>query len=191
MEYCAYYDKNTLKILDFWPSNLSNEIKEQILLFWNQEIPRKILMLLSEEDDVTTPQIKAKVGHSMSTLHENIQKLEKSGLITTKMVYIGNKKKTLQPNVLFVTKNPKTTEKLKTFLNKGFWVDSKKSNQIVEFLAANKERAFTIEEISAKTKIPVDEVRTLLDNWDSQITRAFSDFMRATPFEKKTVYKAR
>jgi DNA-binding Lrp family transcriptional regulator len=189
MECCAYYDKKTMQILDILPKNISNAYRAKILDLWSQEIPRKILMFLSTEQEVTAPKIKSAIGHSVSTLHENIKRLEDAGIIGTEMIYVGNKQKIIKPNVIFVTKNPAFRAVVKSFLAKGFWVDSKKSNKIIEFLQENDDRAFTAEEISSKTKVPVDEIHSLLANWDSQITRAFSDFLKERPFEKLTMYK--
>ena len=158
---------------------------------WAQEIPRKIMMFLSTEHDVTAPKIKQAIGHSVSTLHENIKKLEDAGLIETKMIYVGNKQKIIKPRVVFVTKNPVFKSVVKNFLAKGFWIDSKNSRKVIGFLQENHDRSFTAEQISAKTKVPVDEIHTLLSNWDSQITRAFSDFLKEKPFEKYVMYKGR
>jgi hypothetical protein len=83
------------------------------------------------------------------------------------------------------------TESITRFLNQGLWVDSDRSKKVVKFLEDNNEKWFTVEDISAKTGIQVDEVQTLLDNWDSFVTRAFSDFMKQTPFEKRQEYRAR
>lgn len=189
MECCAYYDKKTLQVIDILPKNISNNLRARILDLWSQDIPRKILMYLSTEQEVTAPKIKSAIGHSVSTLHENIKKLEDAGLISTEMVYVGNKKKIIKPNIIFVTKNPVFKAVVKNFLSKGFWIDSKKSTSVIEFLQKNHHRSFTAEEISTKTKVPVDEIHTLLSNWDSQITRAFSDFLKERPFEKIVLYK--
>ncbi len=189
MECIAYYDKKSMEILDFLPKNIDTSLQNKILEFWSQEIPRKILMFLSTENKVTAPKIKEAIGHSVSTLHENIKKLEDAGLIATEMIYVGNKQKIIKPNVIFVTKNPVFRSIVKSFLAKGFWVDTKKSRKIIEFLQKNSDKAWTAEEISRQVKVPVDEIHSLLANWDSQITRAFSDFLRDKPFEKIIMYK--
>lgn len=187
---CVYYDQKNEQIVDFFPNTVNNEMKSQIQGLWAQEIPKKILMLLSTEKNITAPRIKERIGHSMSTLHENIKKLEDAGIIETKMIYVGNKQKVISPQVIFVTKNPKFRSIIQNFLSRGgFWVDSKKSTKIVDFLQKNAGKGFTAEEISARTKIPVDEIHTLLGTWDSQITRAFSDFLKEKPFEKVVLYK--
>lgn len=191
MNFCAFYDKQSFKIKGFWPTNLDEDIKTSINVMWKHPIQRKILITLSENDALTTPELKAKVGHSMSTLHENLSKLETAKLIQTEMSYVKNKKKIIKPLILFVTQNATMSRKLKGFLNKGLWVDSKKSKQIIQFLNDNPNKYFSIPEISLKTKIPADEVTTLLKNWESQITRAFSDFMKPVPFEKKVMFKSK
>lgn len=189
-EFCVYFDKRTYAILDYLPKDLDENLKKNISLLWNQEIPRKILQLLCAEDEgITSPGIKQKVGHSMSTLHENIKKLELANLIKTEMIYEGNKQKVIKPRILFVSQNTTLTRSITSFLNKGLWVDSKTSTKIIDFLKKNPDRYYTAEEISVKTSIQVDEVKTLLDNWDSMITRAFSQFLKEKPFEKKVLYR--
>jgi len=189
-ELCVYFDKRTYAILDYLPKEINESMKKNISLNWNQEIPRKILQLLCVEDKgITSPGIKQKIGHSMSTLHENIKKLEMADLIKTEMIYEGNKQKVIKPKILFVSQNTPLTRSITSFLNKGLWVDSRSSNKIINFLSKNPDRYFTAEEISVKTNIQVDEVTTLLDNWDSMITRAFSQFLKKKPFEKKVLYK--
>jgi response regulator of citrate/malate metabolism len=186
----VYYDKKTENIMDFLPSNLSDDRKNTIRELWNQDIPRKILLLLTKEEQLTAPKIKEHIGHSMSTLHENIKKLEMADLIEAEMIYEGNKQKVLKTKVLAVCKNDKLTERITKFLNQGLWVDTTRSNTIIDFLNKHPDKYYTPEEISIKTGIQVDEVRTLLENWDSQLTRGFSHFMRKMPIEKKTLYKA-
>ena len=85
-EICVYYDYKNDNIIDFFPSNIDPETKTQVRGLWSQDIPRKILKLLSTEQEVTAPKIKDKIGHSMSTLHENIKKIEDAHLIQTKMI---------------------------------------------------------------------------------------------------------
>ena len=89
---------------------------------------KNILILLSNEGEITVPRIKETIGHSMSTLHENIKKLEDADLISTKMVYKLKKQKIIEPKILFATKNPKYKTKLKRFFQ-GLWVNSKKSEK--------------------------------------------------------------
>mgnify|MGYP006292626487 CR=1 FL=1 len=191
MKIFVYYDKKTETILDFLPANLAEEKKDEIRQLWNQDIPRRILLLLSHQDEITAPVIKQQIGHSMSTLHENIKKLEQANLIETQMIYTGNKQKIIKTNLVCVSKNTPLTEKITRFLNQGLWVDTSRSKKIISFLQNNPDQYFSVEDISAKTGIPVDEVDTLLQNWDTQITRAFSDFLKKRPFEKKTLYRSR
>ena len=188
MEYCIYYDKRNESIIDFLPTSLDSKVKQKITEVWNQEITREILKIISEEEEITAPKIKEKIGHSASTLHENIKKLEDLKLIKSEMSYKGNKKKIIKAKVLCVTKNPSYKEKFQRFFQ-GLFVDSKNSKKIIECLEKNPNKYLSIEEISLKTKIPVDEIEILLKNWESQITRSFSDFMKEKPFEKKTLYK--
>ena len=187
MEYCVYYDKD-YKILDYLPFQIDPGVKSSINEFWNQDIPRKILITLSETGETTTPVIKERIGHSMSTLHENIVKLENAGLIQTKITYVENKKKTIIPKVLFVTKNPKFKVMFRKFFQ-GIWIDSQKTESITHFLQRNPAKYYTANEIATKLKIPVDEVEMLLGNWDSPTTRTLSNFLQERPFEKKIIYR--
>lgn len=188
-QYIIYYDKKTESIIDFFPNNLPENTRQAITEVWMQPICREILKLLTQHDKITAPVIQEQVGHSMSTLHENIKRLETTGLIKTTMSYKINKQKIIETNLLAISKNTKLTESITKFLNQGLWVDSSRSDTVTEFLQRNPDVYYTAEEISAKTGIQVDEVQTLLDNWDSQVTRAFSDFLKKRPFEKKVLYK--
>jgi len=188
-QYIIYYDKKTESIIDFFPNNLPESIRQSITEIWMQPICREILKLLSQNDKITAPVIQESIGHSMSTLHENIKRLETAGLIKATMSYKVNKQKIIETNLLAISKNTKLTETITKFLNQGLWVDTSRSDKIIDFLQKNSDTYYTIEEISAKTGIQLDEVQTLLDNWDSQITRAFSDFMKKQPFEKRVLYK--
>lgn len=190
MNIIVYYDKKSMAILDFFPAHLPEERKDVIRHMWGQEIPRKILLALAAEDTLTAPLIKERIGHSMSTLHENIARLADAKLITSTMIYKGNKQKVLSSNILCVSKNTPLTERITRFLNQGLWVDSKRGRAVIEFLDKHPGQYFDVHEISVKTSIPVDEVETLLENWDSQITRAFSDFLKKRPFEKKVLYRS-
>lgn len=186
----VYYDYKTENIIDFFPNNISEGKKQQIIELWMQPICRKILKTLTKKDMITAPIIQEQIGHSMSTLHENIKRLEDAELIQGEMVYEGNKQKLITTNVIFVSKNTKLTEEITRFLNQGLWVDTSRSNKIIAFLKSYPNDHFTVEEISARTGIQVDEVQTLLDNWESKITRSFSDFFKRKPFEKRIMYKA-
>jgi hypothetical protein len=188
MEYCIYYDIENETIIDYLPSDLDNKTKQSIIEAWGQEITKQILKVVSEYGEITAPKIKEVIGHSASTLHENIKKLEDLKLIKTEMIYKGNKKKVIMPRLLCVTKNPKSKEKFQKFFQ-GLFIDSNNSKKIIEFLSNNSKKFFSIEEISIKTKIPVDEIEIIMNNWESNITRSFSDFMKEKPFERKTLYK--
>jgi hypothetical protein len=189
MEYCVYYD-GKYNILDYMPSTIPPDLKQSINEYWSQEIPRKLLIALSEMGETAIPLIKLKIGHSMSTLHETIMKLEQAGLVETKITYVQNKKKTIIPKVLFVTKNPQLKIEFKKFFQ-GMWIDSNKTKMITSFLQKNHSKYFTIEEISGKLKIPVDEVEMLLSNWDSLTTRTLSNYKEGMPFEKKIMYRGK
>jgi len=190
MRFCVYYDQTSQEILDFLPQDMDASTKSSIFSHWKQDISRKILLLLSSEESMIAPQIKEKIGHSMSTLHEIIKKMEDDGLISTKMVYKGKKQKVITPNVLCITKNPNHKVLFQRFFQ-GLWVDSKKTDAIVKVLKDEPEKFFSAEDISLKLHIPVDEVEIHLSNWDSQATKFFSRFMKAKPFEKKILYRSK
>lgn len=190
MQYIVYYEKRRETILDFFPSTIKDEYKEVIKRYWDQPVAREILKFISKVEETTAPEIKKEIGHSMSTLHENIAKLERDELITTEMVYTQNKKKIIKGNIMFVNKNSRVTEAITRFLNQGLLVDTKTGKKIVRFLDRNADKSFTAEQISAKTGIQVDEVQTLLENWDNIITRAFSDALSEKPFVKKITYQS-
>lgn len=187
LEYCVYYDAQTGAILDFFPQDVPAETKNRIITSWSQDIPRKILKELSVKE-LTMQELKGIIGHSNSTLHENIKKLEEAGLIHTQIVYEGNKIRVLFPRILFVTKNPEHKSRVQRFFQ-GMWVDSSKNKAIIEYLQDNPDKFFTADQIAAKTGIPVDEVEIILSNWDSQFSRGLSDFLKQKPFEKKVLYR--
>lgn len=187
LQYCVYYDKSTDEIVDFFPETIDPDLRNTVIAVWEQEIPRKILKTISE-GDLTMQELRKKIGHSNSTLHENVKKLEEQGLIQTKIIYEGNKIRRLTPRLLFVTKNPKFRSSVQRFFQ-GLWVDSEANQKVIGFLQENAQDFFTPEEISAKTGLTVDEVNLVLSNWDSQVTRALSDFLKKKPFEKKTLYR--
>lgn len=189
MKYCVYYDKK-FRILDYLPTSIEPELKGNIAEQWNQDLPRKILLALSEMGETTIPKLKKRIGHSMSTLHENMVKLEQAGLVKTKITYVGNKKKTIIPRVLFVTKNPRFRVAFKKFFQ-GLWIDSKKSQTITRFLQKHPATYYTAEELSRHLHLPVDEIEMLLSNWDNTTTRTLSNFMQEKPFEKKIMYRGR
>lgn len=187
MQYVVYYEKKKETILGFFPTDISNDLKEIIQSAWNQPVCRAILKYLSKEDQATAPEIKDAIGHSMSTLHENIARLERDGIIKTEMTYVQNKKKIITSNVLFVTKTSKLTRAMAKFFQ-GLLVDTKSSKKIVSFLDRNAGKSFTVEQIAARTGIDVDDVQIVLDNWESIITRTFEDALKPTPFVKQILY---
>lgn len=188
-KYCVYYDKETEEIQDFFPAHIDADVRNTVINAWEQDIPKKILRALSEGEK-TMQELRKEIGHSNSTLHENVKKLEETNLIHTKLIYEGNKIRILKPEFLFVTKNPKSKSQLKKFFQ-GLWVDSQANKTIIEFLKKHPDKYWTEEEIAAKTDIPIDDVELTLSNWDSKVTRALSDFSKEVPFEKKTLYKAK
>jgi hypothetical protein len=177
-----------MKLLDFFPQDIDFTIKSNIIEAWNNQITRNILLLLSEKEHLTAPEIRENIGHSMSTLHESIKKLQYMNLIDVNMVYKENKKKILTPKILFVTKNPKYKSAIKKFFQ-GLWVNSDNSKAIIEFLKSNPESYYTAVDISSKTQIPVDDVELELNNWDSFTTRGIRAVAREIPFEKKVMYR--
>ncbi len=189
VKYCMYYDKRTHEIIDFLPKSIPQNIRNNIIVAWENPIMRKILIGLSENNESSASSLKEVIGHSASTIHENLARLEELGLIETKMIYKGKKQKILSSKVLCVTKNPKLKRIIKEALNQGLWVDTKKTRQILKVLENNPDTYFSAEELSLLTKIPVDEIKVLLDNYDSQITRALTDFLKKSPVEKKVLYK--
>ncbi len=187
LEYCVYYEKDTEEILDFFPTGVNPDTRNTVITFWEQDIPRKILKAVSEEP-LTMQELRKRIGHSNSTLHENVKKLEEADMIRTSIVYEKNKIRTLTPRFLFVTKAPRFKSSVQKFFQ-GLWVNSKANDTVIDFLTKNKQDFWTAEEIAAKTNLTVDEVELVLSNWDSQVTRALSDFMKKKPFEKKTLYR--
>ncbi|MCB9362136.1 helix-turn-helix transcriptional regulator [Candidatus Woesearchaeota archaeon] len=190
MDICVYYDEKSEKILDILPHAIDTKVKFIIEKMWTQVIPRKILIALSSEEQYNASKLKQIVGHSMSTIHDTLRKLEDAELILTEVIYEGNKQRMIRPQLLCVTKSPKYRAQLKRFFQ-GMWVDTGKTKLVLDFLNLNHKKFFTVEEISARTKIPVDEVELLLTNWDSQLTRGLSGFLKEVPFEKKVLYRGR
>lgn len=188
LEYCVYYDKDTEEIRDFFPQDINPDVRNAIITFWEQEIPRKILKSISE-GPLTMQELRKKIGHSNSTLHENVKKLEEAEMIRTSIIYEKNKIRQLVPRFLFVTKNPRFKMAVQRFFQ-GLWVDTEANKTVIAFLKEHKDEFWTAEEIASKTGLTVDEVELILTNWDSQVTRALSDFMKKKPFEKKTLYRA-
>ena len=165
MQICVYYDEKKEYILDISPRGVDPEVRTKLEEAWNQPILRKILILLSQGID-RLPDIQQEIGHSPSTLHAAVQRLSQAGFLTYKMVYTGNKQKILTSNVLCVTKNPDSKIALQKFFQ-GLWIDSAKTKRIIKAMQTNKTKWWTPEELSVKTKIPVDEIALLLSNFDS------------------------
>jgi hypothetical protein len=187
LQYCVYYEAATEAITEFFPADITADLKNKIIGAWQQEIPRKILKELSVKE-LTMQELKGLIGHSNSTLHENIKKLEEAGLIYSAIIYEGNKIRVLQPRFLLVTKNPEFKTKVQRFFQ-GMWVNSDNNKKVIGYLQDNADKYFTADQIAAKTGVPVDEVELLLSNWDSQFTRSLSDFLKQKPFEKKVLYR--
>jgi DNA-binding transcriptional regulator GbsR (MarR family) len=187
---CVYYEKDTQKIIDFFPADFSAEAKGNLLSVWNQTIPRQILITLSDMEQTTMQDLKKKIGHSNSTLHENVKKLEDLGLIRTGIIYKGNKIRVLRSQILFITKNPKFKRGFRK-LFQGIWVNSSVSKQVIDFLQKHPDKYMSVEEIASALKLPVDEIELELSNWDSSVTRAFGDVFKEKPFEKKVLYKGK
>jgi hypothetical protein len=187
MHICVYYDEKKKFILDISPSELDPEIKSKVEETWNQPILREILILISEGTN-RLPNIQKAIGHSSSTLHTAVERLKSLGLISCDMIYQGNKQKILSSNIICVTKNAKSKIALQKFFQ-GLWIDSSKTQKIIEVMSSS-DHWWSAEELSAKTKIPVDEISLLLSNFDSLTTKALSQFMKKPPFEKKVMYRA-
>ena len=190
MNACVYYENRTNQILDILPKETDNKLKSKIYEVWGNEINKKVLITLSMFDELSISELKRLVGHSISTIHDSVSKLESDGLIESEITYVNNKKKMLRPKIIFITKNPRFKIAFQKFFQ-GIWIDSKKTNKIIEFLGKYNKKYFTTEEISSKLKIPVDEVEILMSNWESPATRTLSNFLKERPFEKKVLYKGR
>lgn len=187
-QYCIYYQPKTRQIIEILPKEKEVEIANKIQEVWSNKIYQDILIFISEKQETTPTEIKEKIGHSASTLHDYIKKLESLGLINSEISYIGNRKKIIQSKFTLITKNKKSKSFLQKFFQ-GLWVDSKTFNKIMDFLDKNKGLEFSAQEIATKTKIPVDEIEIAMSNWDGQISRTFKDFLKEKPFEKIVKYK--
>lgn len=188
MAICVYYDEKKQYIIDIAPRELDPEVRSRLEEAWQQPILRQILILLSEGVE-RLPDIQKRIGHSASTLHGAVQRLSDMGFLSYEMSYQGNKQKILASDVLCVTKNPKSKSAAQKFFQ-GLWIDSEKTNRIIEAMKSER-KWWTAEELSLKTKIPVDEIVLLLSNFDSLTTRSLSQFLKAPPFEKKVLYQAK
>lgn len=187
---CVYYNKKTEELQNFMPDISENE-KSTISNAWEKIVFRNILKALSIKNNLNLSELKQLTNHSISTISDSITKLEKMGLVSVEIQYKEKKQKIIHSKILFVTENNKLKKILTQLLNQGIWINKEKSDEITKFLHANKDQYFSIEEISANTGIPIDEVKILLNNWESHITRAVSDFLKEPPFEKKILYKAK
>ncbi len=172
------------------PHELDDDIKATITKYWQQQISQKILKTLSSQGQMTISSLAKELGHSVSTIHENIKKLEGEQLITTAISYEKKKQRVITPNILFATKSPKYKEAISRFFQ-GLWVNSKDTTLIMDFLEQQKPKKLTVEEISAGTKLPVHRVEIALSNWDTVITRGISQLNKEKPFVKEVTYHAK
>lgn len=190
MEYCVYYDRKKEEIIEFFPAEIPLDIKTKISQAWSQPIQKKILITLSMHEKLTIPKLKEIIGHSMSTLHENIRKLMQNNIIDAQTIFKDNKKIILKPKILFVTKSSKSKAFFQKFFQ-GAWISTDKNETIVNFLKKNPDREWTVKEIAAKIDLPEDEVQIYLDNWESVLTRTLSTYSKEIPFQKRVLYKYR
>ncbi|MCA9478565.1 MAG: winged helix-turn-helix transcriptional regulator [Nanoarchaeota archaeon] len=187
---CTYYDADTNNILDIIPHELDDETKANISLFWQQPISQKILKALSTKGSMTITTLAQELGHSVSTIHENIKKLEQKKLISTEISYEKKKQRVITSHILFATKSPRFKESLSRFFQ-GLWINSKDTNDIISYLQKHSEKKHTAEQISAGTNIPIHRVEIALSNWDSIITRGVSQMNKEQPFIKEVTYQAK
>jgi DNA-binding Lrp family transcriptional regulator len=187
---CVYYESESNNIIDIMPKDLEQEYKSNIAKIWQQPISRKILKALSMQEHMTISTLAKELGHSVSTIHENIKKLEDKKLISSTISYEKKKQRLITSNILFATKSPKYKESLSKFFQ-GLWVNSKDSKKILTFLEKNKTKEFSVPQISAGTKIPVHRVEIALSNWDNIITRGISQVNKKQPFIKRITYQAK
>lgn len=187
---CVYYESENNNILDIVPHQINDEIKANIVKSWQQPVSQKILKALSSTNNMTISSLAKELGHSVSTIHENIKKLEQLQIIQTTISYEKKKQRVITSNVLCATKSPKFKEALSKFFQ-GLWVNSKDTNVIMDFLQKHKPKKFTIEQISASTNLPVHRVEIALSNWDNIITRGVSQVSKEQPFVKEVTYYAK
>ncbi len=186
---CVYYNADTYEIQDIIPKAIEERLRTTIGRLWSETIPREILIALSTQGQITATQLRELIGHSPSTLHENIKILEDAGLIETSISYVGNKQRILSPKVLLVSKNPRYKTLFQRFFQ-GLFINSEKTRKILATLNEEPGRFFTAEELSVRTGIPADEIDIHMSNWDSQMTRTLSNFLKDKPFEKRILYRA-
>lgn len=190
MNICVYYEGQNKSIIDIIPHDLEEKQKANIAKFWQQPIMQKILIALSEGKTMTLSMLAEELGHSPSTIHDAIKRLEEAELISTEISYKKKKQRIIRSHVLFVTKSPKFKEALAKFFQ-GLWVDSQDTNAIITFLKENSNNRYSAEEISAALHIPVDRVELALSNWDSIITRGLSQINKEVPFTKRITYQSK
>ncbi len=186
---CIYYDNN-YNIIEVLPKELDQNIRFKIYELWGNEIIRKILITVSRHEKISMQELKKKIGHSISTIYDYLKRLNDLNLVKLEKKYKEKKQLIITSKVICVTRNKQFKVLINKFF-KGLWINSENMKKIIEFLRRNKDRYYTAEEISVNTNIPVDEVELLLSNWDSQLTRAVSDFLKEPPFEKKVLYKGK
>ncbi|USN46014.1 MAG: MarR family transcriptional regulator [Candidatus Woesearchaeota archaeon] len=189
MDVCVHYEKDA-GIVDILPQNIKPQLRKDLFEAWNTPIQQKILLSLNGKEEVDASSLTSEIGHSASTIHENVERLTRKGLLESKIIYKGKKRKILTSHILLVTNNPKYKKTIQRFFQ-GLWVNSKKTKQIIEFLQQQPETFYTAEEIAAKTRIPLNEVQILLNNFDSPLTKGVSHAFGDAPFEKKVLYKGK
>ncbi|OIO66745.1 hypothetical protein COY28_03330 [Candidatus Woesearchaeota archaeon CG_4_10_14_0_2_um_filter_57_5] len=190
MEGCVSYNRKSFELLDFLPSDMDAGLKSTINQYWHQRIAREILIALSSAEEIPMSQLRDQIGHSASTLHENIKRLQEVGLIEAEMSFKGNKQLLLRPRVIFVSDNPKVAAAFQKFFQ-GLFIDTNATKIVLAFLNENPDKFFTSAEISSRTNMPKTQVEIALSNLESPITRAYSTFYRSAPFEKQISYRIR
>lgn len=189
MDICVYYDERKEFIIDISPQGLDPHTRSLLEEYWSQPILRQLLITISRGVH-RLPDVQKEIGHSPSTLHAALQKLVDGGFVSFEMSFKGKKQKILSPRVLCVTKSPRHRIALQKFFQ-GMWVDSAKTKKIIDQLCKDPDKWWTAEELSVKTGITIDEIELLLSNFDSQMTRALSQFLSKPPFEKRISYRAK
>lgn len=190
MDICIYYEQKNKHIIDILPKNLNNKILSDIQKCWQRRIMREILIVLTKTEETTLSSLAKEINHSTSTIHENVEALERLELIESKISFKKKKQRIIKSKIICVTKNPKFKEKLKKFFQ-GIWIDDEQTKKIIDFLKENKHESFTAEKISAILQIPVDDVKLNLSNWDSPLTRGVSFYNKEPPFEKEITYRGK
>jgi len=190
MDICVYYDKEKNNIIDIFPNNINPNMKNNIMKLWGKTVCRKILCSISENNQSTITSLAASTGHSLSTIHENLKLLENVNIVKSELKYEKKKQRIITSDIIFITANPKFKQTLKKFFQ-GLWYNNKATEKIITFLHDNQNKTFTAEQISIALKIPVDDVKLYLSNWDSLTTRGLSNILKDAPFEKIITYKGK